>query len=246
MRIAVAGATGVVGRPAVEEAARRGHEVVRLARGEGVDVTKADGLADHLHGVDVVIDCVNVIATRKKPSVEFFETTTRNLVAAGEQAGVRHHVVLSIVGIDEASGFGYYAGKVAQERTAVESGRPVSILRATQFHDFAGQMLERASLGPVALVPDMLSAPVSTAEVAAALVDVAEGDPGQRLEIGGPERIRVPEMARQVLARGGSARRVVRLPIPGAAGTAMANGALCPGAPWRTGKQTFAEWLASH
>ncbi|NUT57281.1 MAG: NAD(P)H-binding protein, partial [Agromyces sp.] len=138
MRIAVAGGTGTVGRHAVEAARGRGHEVVVLTRSNGIDLVSGTGLDEALRGVDVVIDASNLVSTSAKKTSAFFTTVTRNLLAAEERAGVRHHVSLSIVGVDRAP-YGYYAAKIAQER-AVEAGAvPWTILRAMQFHEFAGQ-----------------------------------------------------------------------------------------------------------
>lgn len=243
MKIAIAGATGVVGRHAAEAAAAQGHEVVPLARSLGVDVVSGAGLAARLEGVDAVVDCLNVATTRRRPAVEFFTTTTDRLLAAEAGAGVAHHVLLSIVGIEQVP-FGYYDGKVAQEQRVRAGGRPATILRATQFHEFAEQMLDRAKVGPVVLAPRMLSAPVAAREVGAALVELAAGAPhGQVLEMGGPERLEMSELVGRVgKARG--AGKVLSVPLPGAAGRAMTAGHLVPSAPWRVGTQTWDEWFA--
>lgn len=243
MKIAIAGATGVVGRHAADAAAAAGHGVVPLARSLGVDVRTGAGLAARLEGVDVVVDCLNVATTRKRPAVEFFTTTTDHLLAAEEQAGVAHHVLLSIVGIDQVP-FGYYDGKVAQERRVRDSGRPSTILRATQFHEFAEQMLERAKVGPVVMAPKMLAAPVAAREVGAALAELAAGAPqGDTLEMGGPEQLEMSELVARVgKARGGV--KVVSARLPGAAGKAMTAGHLVPSSPRRVGIQTWDEWFA--
>lgn len=243
MKIAIAGATGVVGRHAAEAATAQGHDVVPLARSLGVDVLSGDGLAARLDGVDAVIDCLNIATSRKRPAVEFFTATSDNLLAAEEQAGVAHHVLLSIVGIDEVP-FGYYDGKVAQEQRVRDSGRPATILRATQFHEFAEQMLERAKIGPVVMAPKMLSAPVAAREVGAALAELAAGTPhGETLEMGGPEQLEMSELVSRVgKARG--AGKVISARLPGAAGKAMTAGHLVPSAPWRVGTQTWDDWFA--
>jgi uncharacterized protein YbjT (DUF2867 family) len=244
MRIAVAGATGVAGRHVVAELGRRGHVAVALARSRGVDVTQRDGLTGHLAGADAVIDALNITTMRRKPATAFFTTTTRNLMSAEHEAGVVRHVLLSIVGIDGSS-FGYYRAKEAQEQAARELNPAVTILRATQFHEFAGQMLERSKVGPVVLTPRMRSATVAAAEVAAALVDLAEsGTPGETVEIGGPESQDMPDLVRQVAERRGLHAKVVGFALPGAAGREMTDGRLIPKAPWRIGTQIFSSWLA--
>ena len=244
MRIAVAGATGVVGRHVVSELRRRGHDAVPLARSHGVDITRLDGLADHLGGVEAVIDTLGITTTRRRPATDFFTTTTRNLLHAEDEAGVERHVLLSIVGIDGSS-FGYYRAKVAQEDVARTLDADVAILRATQFHEFAEQMLERGKAGPVVVVPHMKSATVAAAEVAEALVDLAENPQARTVEMGGPEEQDMPDLVRRVADARGVRARVIPVKVPGSAGQAMRDGTLIPKSPWRVGTQTFAEWLAS-
>ncbi|GEP33414.1 3-beta hydroxysteroid dehydrogenase [Nocardioides szechwanensis] len=240
MRIAVAGGTGVVGHHVVEVARERGHHVVVLSRSEGVDLTTGAGLTERLDGVDAVIDTTNQVSQRRADSEAFFGGVTRTLLSAEAAAGVRHHVVLSIVGIDDVDS-GYYAGKRLQERIAAEGPVPWSVLRATQFHEFAEQALGFVRVGPFSLVPRMLSQPVAAREVGEALVDLAEGDPaGQAPELAGPERLQMVDLARKV-AHG---RRVVPVRVPGAAGRAMRTGALVPTGDGPRGRVTFDAWLA--
>ncbi|MFC6258469.1 SDR family oxidoreductase, partial [Kocuria oceani] len=161
MRIAVAGGTGVVGRHVVETARGRGHEVVVLARSQGVDLSTGAGL--DLAGVQAVVDVTSIRTTSGRSATRFFTEVTRHLLAAERAAGVGHHLVLSIVGLDDAP-YGYYAGKAAQERLVQAGEVPWTLLRATQFHEFAGQVHERMRLGPVALVPAMRSQPIAARE----------------------------------------------------------------------------------
>jgi uncharacterized protein YbjT (DUF2867 family) len=240
MRIAVAGGTGVVGRHVVDVARERGHDVVVLTRSEGVDLTTGAGLTERLVGVDAVIDTTNQVSQKRADSEAFFGGVTRTLLSAEATAGVRHHVVLSIVGIDDVDS-GYYAGKRLQERVVAEGPVPWSVLRATQFHEFAEQALHFVRVGPFSLVPRMLSQPVAAREVGQALVDLAEGDPvGRAPELAGPERLQMVDLARKV-ARG---RRVVPVRVPGAAGRAMRTGALVPTGDGPRGRVTFDAWLA--
>ena len=171
MRIAVAGGTGWIGRLVVAAASGAGHEVAVVARSTGVDLTTGAGLDEALRGVDAVIDVVNRNTLREAEAVDFFTTTSRRLLDAGQRAGVGHHVLLSIVGIDRV-GLGYYIGKLRQEEVVRDGPVPSTILRATQFFEFASQMLER-SVGPVVAVPRMTSQPVAAREVAAELVRLA-------------------------------------------------------------------------
>lgn len=218
--------------------------MVSLSRASGVDLMAGDGLLERLAGVDAVIDCLGIETLRERLATDFFTTTSRHLLAAGEEAGVRHHVTLSIVGVDDVPS-GYYRAKVAQEQVVIDSGCRWTVLRATQFHEFAEQMVRRSSFGPVAFVPRMLSAPVAAAEVADFLLDLALGEPRQALvELGGPERMQMVDMVKQLLASSGTRRLVVPIPLPGA-GQEARSGVLCPQAPERTGEQTFAQWLGA-
>lgn len=242
MRIAVAGGTGVVGRRVVETLTEQGHEPVVLARSLGVDVATGAGLSDALAGATAVIDVSNAATLRRRTSVQFFTNSSTNLLAAGERAGVQHHVALSIVGIDRVD-TGYYAGKRRQEDVVLAGPLPASVLRATQFHEFAGQLLSRTP-GRFAPVPQMLVQPVAAHEVAAALVQLATGEAaGRAPDLGGPKVHQLVDLARRLLQARGEQRRVVPLRLPGAAARQMRLGGLLPGTRAQLGTQTFDEWL---
>jgi uncharacterized protein YbjT (DUF2867 family) len=242
-RLAVAGATGVVGRHVVDVAIERGYEVVPLARSAGVDLTSGAGLEQRLAGVDAVIDVTSVPTQDREESEAFFADVTRVLVAAERAAGVGHHVALSIVGIDDVPS-GYYAGKRLQERLLADGDQPWSVLRATQFHEFAEQVLHFVRLGPVSVVPRMTSQPVAAREVAEALVDLAEAGPSGRVpDLAGPEVLAMHRLARRVSKAKELRRVVVAVPVPGAAGRGMRDGSLTPGAAGVRGRTTFDEWL---
>ena len=238
MRMAVAGGTGWVGKLVVEQARERGHEVVVISRSGGVDLVTGAGLDEALRGVDVVIDVANVTTLSRKASVAFFEAETRNLLAAEERAGVRHHVLLSIVGVDRVDS-GYYFGKRRQEELALAGPIPVTLLRVTQFHEFAAQMLAQMP-GPVKVAPRMVSRPVAAAEVAAELVRLAERPAqGRATELAGPEELTMASMMRR-LAKG-KGQLVLTVPV----GKAMANGGVLPAGDFHRGKITFEQWAAS-
>ena len=269
MRVAVAGGTGVVGAHTVRALARTGHEPVVLSRSLGVDVASGRGLDEALSGVEAVVDVTNVSAFTRRASVGFFTDGTRHLLDAGERAGVRHHVALSIVGVDRVDS-GYYAGKRRQEELVRSGPLPWTLLRATQFHEFAGQLLSRVS-GPLALVPRMRVQPVAAAEVGERLAGLATAPPaGLAPELAGPEVHELVDLARAVAARTGRRRWVVPVRVPGRAGRAMAAGALLPSGagtrggsgegpptsgpltsgpltsgPVMLGTVTFGEWLAA-
>ncbi len=244
MRVAVAGGTGVVGRRVVDVVRSRGYDVVVLTRSAGVDLVAGDDLAQHLAGVDVVIDVSGTTRQRRAAAEEFFGGVTARLLVAEALAVVPHHVALSIVGVDDVD-TGYYAGKRRQEQVLAAGPVPWSLLRATQFHEFAEQSLGFARVGPVSLVPRMRTQPVAAAEVAQALVDLADGAPvGRAPDLAGPEEHELVDLARRVAARRRPRRRVVPVALPGAAGRAMRHGALLPADGAALGTQTFAEWLA--
>ena len=244
-RVAVAGGTGVVGRHVVEVLRERGHQPVVISRARGVDVLTGEGLDAALAGAGAVVDVTSIPTLRRAAAVRWFGTTTGNLLAAGARAGVRHHVVLSIVGIDLVDN-GYYAGKRRQEELVLTGGVPSTVLRATQFHEFTEQVMARGGVGPVRVVPRMRVQPVAAREAAAALVGVVEGGAvGRAPDLGGPEEHDLVDLARRVAAVRSGPRVVLGLPVPGAAGRAIAAGALLPREGARLGRTTFDQWLAA-
>jgi uncharacterized protein YbjT (DUF2867 family) len=229
----------LIGQHVVAALEQSGNEPVVLARSRGVDITTGVGLEAALTGAEVVIDVSNVATLSKKRSVRFFTVGTERLIEAGARAGVRHHLALSIVGIDRV-GVGYYAGKVSQEDLIRRGGLPWTVLRATQFHEFAEQLLAR-SPGPVAVVPRMRVQPVAAREVAHRLVELAVGPAlGLAPELAGPQVHELVDLVRQVVRARGRRRLVLPLPVPGAA----ANGGLLPsGRDYTVGTQSFEDWL---
>jgi uncharacterized protein YbjT (DUF2867 family) len=241
MKIAVAGGTGVAGRWTIEALRADGHEVTVIARSAGTDLVTGDGLDAALAGVDAVIDATNVASSGKRASSEFFGATARTLTRTAAAAGVRHIVALSIIGIDQVP-YGYYQGKLLQEKVLQESPVPVSILRAAQFHEFPGQYLDKLP-GPVVIVPRWRAQPVAAREVGAALARIAAGDPVAMAELAGPREEIMSDMIRQVVRARGNRRLVVSVRLPGATGKAMAAGGGLPGRPGLRGTQTFADWV---
>lgn len=243
MRIAVAGGTGTVGRYAVQTAHARGHEVVLLTRGNGVDVLRGSGLEQALVDVDVVIDTLNSTTLSTKQAVEFFETASRQLLAAEKRSGVGHHIALSIVGIDNIDS-SYYAGKLAQERLVEASDLPHTIVRTGQFHEFAEQVVRQTTFGPVTLVPRTLTRPVAAREVGARLIDLAEAAPaGRARDLLGPRDESLADMVRRMFAHDGRRRAVLEMRLPGAYGRGLASGELRGGGAKDTTTTTFEQWL---
>jgi uncharacterized protein YbjT (DUF2867 family) len=210
MRVAVVGASGLIGTKVVDRLRGDGHEVVAASRSSGVDVLTGDGLADALRGADALVDVTNAPSFEAGAVMAFFTTATTNLLAAARAAGAGHYVALSIVGVDRLPESGYMRAKVAQERLIRESGLPYSIVRATQFAEFADAITESMIVGDEVRVPDALIQPVAADDVAAEVARVAAGAPvGGIVPIGGPEKISFERLARASLARQGDARTVV-------------------------------------
>ncbi|MET9111510.1 SDR family oxidoreductase [Streptomyces zhihengii] len=245
MRVAVAGGTGLVGRYVVEELKAAGHEPVVLARSRGVDLSTGAGLDEAIVGAEAIIDVTNLATTSGKKSIGFFEPATRNLLDGGERAGVKHHVVLSVVGADRV-GLGYYKGKVRQEELVQRGPLPWTVLRATQLHEFAQQTVDQVP-GPVAIVPQMRTQPVAAREVAQHLVKLATDVPlSATTELAGPSVEQLVDMARGLLRAQGRKQLVIPVRLPGATGTAMRGAGLLPAGPYARGQQTFDAWLAEH
>ncbi|WP_432564009.1 SDR family oxidoreductase [Kineococcus sp. SYSU DK003] len=244
MRIAVAGGTGTVGRHVVDVATEHGHETVVLSRSRGVDLVTGTGLEAALGDVDAVVDVASDRSRSTRACREFFGTTSTNLLAAEQLAGVGHHVALSIVGI-EAAPVGYYAGKVRQEAVVTAGAVPWTILRATQFHEFARQVFETLRAGPLHLAPVMRSQPVAAREVAERLVELAVKGPSGRVpDLAGPEVQRMTDMVRAYGRACGHRGPVLPVRVPGVFGRAMRNGSLTAGPGADLGSQTFTQWIA--
>ncbi|MDV6261558.1 SDR family oxidoreductase [Rhodococcoides yunnanense] len=245
MKLAVAGGTGTVGTHVVEVARERGHDVVVLSRSAGIDLVTGSGLSGALSGIEAVIDVASTRTISAKESTAFFAAVTRNLLTAETEAGVGHHLALSIVGIDQAP-HAYYAGKVEQERIVHAGTVPWTILRATQFHEFAGQIRAQMSHGPVSIIPKMVSQPVAAREVGERLIDLAEQSPAGRVaDLGGPREERMAKMVRRYARAIGARGLVLEIPIPGAYGRAMRDGTLVTTKDSDHGRRTFDQWLAA-
>jgi uncharacterized protein YbjT (DUF2867 family) len=245
VKIAVAGGTGLVGRHTVEAARRVGHDPVVLARSAGVDLSTGAGLAAALDGVDTVIDVTNTPSFDTNQVRGFFATVTSHLLAAEHDAGVRHHVVLSIVGLDRLPDDGHYAGKREQERLALSGPVPASVVRATQFFDFAAQMVGWMRRGQSAALPPLLLQPVAVTDVADVLVEVALGEPVNGIcELAGPETQDLVDMARRTLAARGESVRLVPT-WRGRFGVKLAGEVLLPGPHARITPTTFDDWLTT-
>ncbi|MGH3836473.1 MAG: SDR family oxidoreductase [Pseudonocardiaceae bacterium] len=246
MRVAVVGGTGLVGRHTVEALRHAGHDAVVVARSTGTDVVTGAGLDAALAGVEAVIDVTNTAAQDAAAAREFFATSTGHLLAAEARAGVGHHVVLSIVGVDRVEGNAHFAGKRRQEELAQTGPIAVTIVRATQFHEFAAMVVGWTRRGDVATVPPLLVQPVAASDVGEILAEVATRTPhGGTPELAGPETQDLVDMARRTLAARGQSVRLVPSWRAGPFGVEMAGEVLLPGPRARLAPTTFDAWLAA-
>ena len=250
MRIAVAGATGRLGRHVAEALTERGHQVVAISRATGVDIITGSGLAAALDGSEVIVDAATSPSPQERAATEFFVTAAHNLQQSGVRAGVQRTIVVSIINIDKFSG-GYGAAKIAHEDAWQSGPIPVQIIRAAQFHEFVAQLLEWGTRGDVATVPEMRTQIVSARAVAeviadAVIADAAESaaEPAGIIEVAGPREENLAELARMLVARRGTPLTVqeARDPADPDAGL-QATGGLLPGPGARLAGPTFAEWL---
>ena len=251
MKIAVAGATGRLGRHVAEVLAERGHEVVPISRATGVDVITGTGLDTALQGVEVVVDAATGPSAEEQPATDFFVTAAHNLQQAGVRAGVREAVVVSIINTDRFAG-GYGAAKVAHEQAWRAGPIPVRIVRAAQFHEFVGQLLDWGTRGEVALVPEMRTQIVAARAVAEVIADViaedgadpTRADAAGTIEVAGPREEDLVALATALAARRGSPAKVEGVRDPSDPTAEMqATGGLLPGPGARLVGPTFAEWL---
>ncbi len=249
-RIAVAGATGRVGRHVVEALESRGHEVVAISRSGGIDLVTGEGLAEALVGVEAVIDAATGPSPEEAAATEFFLSVSRNLQAHGERAGVQRIVVVSIIGIDRFGG-GYGAAKVAHEQAMLAGPVPARILRATQFHEFVGQLVDWGRQGEVSYVPNARMQPVAARAVAEALADLAldagaASAPSSVPEIAGPREESLVDLAKLLTAHRGDPVRIEGVSDPADPMSAVyESGALLPGPNAALAGPTFEEWLES-
>jgi uncharacterized protein YbjT (DUF2867 family) len=210
MKIAVIGASGLIGTQLVESLTTGGHDVVAASRSTGVDVLTGERLADALDGADVLVDVVNSPSFEDTAVMNFFTTSTTNLTTAATNAGVKHYVALTIVGQDELPDSGYMRAKVAQEKIITGSGLPYTFVRATQFEEFTDGITDSLVVGDEVRVPDALIQPIPAWKVVSVLTRAAAAQPLNRcVNIGGPQKISFEQMARDSLARRNEDKKVV-------------------------------------
>ena len=245
MKIVVIGGSGLIGTKLVKQLRELGHEVVAASPSKGVNAVTGEGLAAALTGAHTVIDVSNSPSFEAKAVLEFFEKSTRNLLAAGAKAGIRHLVALSVVGTDRVPESTYFRAKIAQENLIAAAKIPYTIVRATQFFEFAQAIAQGGTQGNTVCVPPALMQPIVSEDVADALVRVAREAPVNGIvEIAGPEAIRQDEFVRRFLAASGDARTVVADPQARYFGSPINDGSLTPGPQARLGATRLDDWLA--
>jgi len=243
MKIVVIGGTGLIGSKTVAILRQRGHEVVAASPNSGVNTMTGEGVKQAVAGVQVVIDLANSPSFEDRAVLEFFETAGRNLLPAEAAAGVRHHVALSIVGVDRSDN-GYFRGKVAQEKLIEASGIPYTIIRSTQFLEFLKGIADSAAEGTIVRLPPGLFQPIAADDVAANVADAALAAPRNGIvEIAGPERAPFNEIVARYLRAVGDPREVVRDPEARYFGGRVEERSLVPLGEARLGHIGLDEWL---
>ena len=246
MKILVIGGSGLIGSKLVDRLRGHGHEVVAASPASGVNTLTGEGLASACSGTHTVVDVSNSPSFEDAAVLEFFTTSTRNQLAAEAEAGVSHHVALSVVGTDRLSESGYFRAKIAQEELIREPGIPYSILHATQFFEFLGRMADGATEGDTVRVPPVLIQPMAAEDVADALCDVVLGPPlNGMVEVGGPEQFRLDDLMRDVLTDTNDPRQVVADPDARYFGAALEQRTLVCDDDARTTSTHLRDWLSA-
>jgi uncharacterized protein YbjT (DUF2867 family) len=244
MKIVVIGGSGLIGAKLVKNLRQLGHEVIPASPSTGVNTLPGEGLPAALAGARVVVDVSNAPSWEDSAVLEFFETSTRNLLAAEATAGVGYHVALSVVGTDRLLESGYFRAKMAQETLIKASKIPYTIVRATQFFEFMSGIAQAGTDGQEVRVPSALMQPLSADDVAAALVDYSVGPPLNNIvELAGPEALGIDEAVRRFLAATGDARRVISDPRGTYYGIKVNDRSLTPGNAARLAPTRFDDWL---
>jgi uncharacterized protein YbjT (DUF2867 family) len=247
MKILVIGGTGRIGSGVVAHLRDHGHEAVPASPRQGINSITGEGLADAMEGTSVVVDVSNSPSFEPAAVLEFFTTSTRNLLAAEQVAGVGHHVALSIVGIDRSPDNGYFKAKLAQEQLIEAGPIPWSIVRATQFFEFVDGIADAATTGDEVHMPPVAFQPIAAADVSLAVARVAAHAPlNGRLEIAGPERLRFDEVVSRRLATRRDPRRVVIDPKAAYFGSVPGEQSLVPLNAAQLGSVRFEDWLNAH
>lgn len=244
MKIVVIGGTGLIGSKLVTKLRELGNEAVAAAPNTGVNTITGDGLAEVLKGASVVVDVSNSPSWEDAAVLNFFETSTRNLLTYEAAAGVKHHVALSVVGTDRLLESGYFRGKIAQEKLIKQGTIPYSIVHATQFFEFLKGLADISMVDGKVHLPPVLFQPMAADDVASGVARVVVGQPVNGIvEIAGPEQFRVNELVRQRLVSLKDPREIIADPKATYAGAKISEKTLLPGNTARLGETRFETWL---
>jgi uncharacterized protein YbjT (DUF2867 family) len=245
MKIVVIGGSGLIGSKLVNILRERGHDALVASPSTGVNSITREGLAEAMDGADVVVDVANAPSWEDQAVLDFFETSSRNLLAAEAAAGVRHHVALSIVGTDRLPDNGYFRAKVAQENLIKAAGIPYTLLRATQFFEFVGGIVQSFTVGDAIFASPALIQPIASDDVVAALADVVLAAPvNGTVEVAGPEALPIDELVRRFLQATQDNRKVVPDVNARYFGSVLDDQSLTAGKNARLGAIRFEDWLA--
>lgn len=245
MKIVVIGGTGLIGSKTVERLRKKGHEVLPSSPNSGVNTITGEGLAEALTGAQVVIDLANSPSFEDKAVLEFFETSGRNLLAAGKAAGVKHHIALSVVGAERLPDSGYLRAKMAQEKLIREAGIPYTIVHSTQFFEFLDGIAQSATAGDTIALPSAYFQPIASDDVADIMADVALSAPlNGVIEIAGPEPVRMSDLVARFLKAKDDPRKVIADPHARYFGTELDDRSLVPGDHPRIGAIRFEDWFS--
>lgn len=243
MKILIIGGTGLIGSKTVERLRNKGHEVIAASPNSGVNTITGEGLAAAVSGAQVVIDLANSPSFEDKAVLEFFETSGRNLLTAEKAAGVKHHIALSIVGVDRLPDSGYMRAKMAQEKLIRDSGIPYTIVHSTQFFEFLAGIAQSGTVGDTATLPSAYVQPIASDDVADAMADVALSPPVNGIvEIAGPEAFRISDLVARFLKQTNDTRTVVGDPHARYFGTELGERSLVPEGNARIGAIDFEAW----
>lgn len=246
MKVVVIGGTGLIGSKVVEKLNAHGHEASAAAPQTGCNTITNEGVAEAVAGADVIVDVSNSPSFADDDVLNFFTTSTQNLVAAAKKANVGHYVALSVVGCDRLPESGYLRAKVAQEKLITESGIPFSIVRATQFFEFAKGIADSATVDGQVHLPTAYFQPMAAEDVATAVARQSVSQPtGGVVEIGGPEKVRMSDFIAAGLQRVGDSRQVLPDPHAKYFGTEVTDESLVPGPDAQLGTTTYADWIAA-
>jgi uncharacterized protein YbjT (DUF2867 family) len=244
MKIVVIGGSGLIGSKLVANLDEHGHEAVAASPDSGVNTLTGDGLAKALDGAAVVVDVSNSPSFEDAAVMEFFETSTRNVLAAEAAAGVGHHVALSVVGTERLSESGYFLAKIAQEKLIRDSSIPYSIVHATQFFEFVKSIAAAATDGDTVRLAPVLIQPMAADDVARAVAQVSVSSPVNGIvEVAGPEQFRLDELIRRGLSARDDPREVIADPHARYFDAELAERTLLPGDGARLGATRFEDWL---